>query len=173
VLGLCAIGLYASPLAADQAESLTDLSKPDFLAEYEDRFVQSLVVSQELIRRFNPDYASLIDAETPVSEAERTAFDCIYDDLAAQDALAEMAEQSMASDTLTARLEADPDFDYADMMDPALKEEVTGLTPGDTLIAAMDTCGSMTLSAERMSFTGAFWADMQAAAKERGYLGTQ
>lgn len=173
LLGLCAFGLCAAPLHANEAERLANLSKSAFLAEYEDHFIQSLALSEELMRRFNPDYASIIDTKTPITDAERAVFECLYDTLSGQGALAELADQSMASDQLMARIETDPDFDYVDMMDPALENEVTGLIPGDTLSAAMDTCGSMTLAAERMSFSNDFWTDMQAAALERGYIETQ
>lgn len=173
VLGLCAIGLCATPLAADEAERLANLSKSAFLAEYEDRFVQSLEMSAELMRRFDPAYAEVFDADTPVTEAERAAFECLYDTMAEQGALGELAEHSTASDTLLARVENDPDFDYVDMMDPALEAEVASMTPSDTMIAAMDGCGSMTLAAERMAFSSDFWTDMQAAAVKRGYSEAQ
>lgn len=170
MLGLCAIGLCATSLAANEAARLASLSKSAFLAEYEDRFVQSLEMSEELMRRFDPAHAGVFDSETPVSQAERDSFACLYDAMTGQSALMDLAEHATASSVLTARVESMPDFDYVDMMDPALEVEVAGMTPSDTLIAAMDGCGSMTLVSDRMAFSSEFWIDMQAAAIERGYI---
>lgn len=72
------------------------------------------------------------------------------------------------TDTLVEKIAGEREVDYIDMMDPALMEMIGNMTPGDDLIAAMSTCGSITLTAERRDLTKAVCADMQAAAAERG-----
>jgi len=170
-LGLAAACLAPLPAAADDAERLAGQSKSAFLDAYEESFLAALELSDQLIERFDPAYAGMLDTETPVTEAERTSFACLYDAAEAEGHLRALAIYALSFEEIAARAEADPAFDYVDLaLDASVGE--TGASPeGSQVVAsAMQACGTIPLSQERMQLTDAFWADLQAAAVERGYF---
>ncbi len=160
---------FASPLIAQDAEELANLSRSDFLEEYETRFVDSMLVQQELMGRVSPEFRDNLDVG-PVTDEERAGFACVYDALAAQDQVIQLTEQMLAYEVMRDRMEADPTFDMVSMMfDEEFMESFSNEVP-DEAFAAMSDCDLISLSSSRMDFTPELWATLGQAAQERGYV---
>ncbi|RED18021.1 hypothetical protein [Pontivivens insulae] len=159
------------PLAADSdaAERIMDMSKSEFLEDYENRYMNMLRVSEVMMRRFDPVHADAFDADTPITQAERDGFECTYDAVVAAGAMPAFARYLSASDELLERVEADPSFDYVDMISPEFQTE-GDMVPDEAVMGAMLDCDFLTLSQSRLDFTPELWSDIQAAGSERGYF---
>ena len=160
--------LLAAPVAADEAADMADLSKRDFMAEYEASFVASIAVQRELFMRFDPDLAEDAILDGPVSEAELAMMECTYDTLAASNGLEGLARQVLAARRMEQMAEDNPSMDIVDLfMNKELLAEVDDI-PSEVL-SAMSDCGSISASKERLNFTPDVWQAVGAAGETRGY----
>lgn len=169
-LGLtAAVCLSATISVAEDAQTMADLPKDEFLTAYADNYVASLETTQRLIMRIDPAFEDVVDPETPLSEAERDSYECIYDYHAKSDALVSLAQAVLVHEKLDALYEENPELSYVDLLfDKTLQEE---LIPEDSDVtqAAMQECGAIAMSAERLKLTPEFWGKLQANAIARGF----
>lgn len=153
---------------AQTAQDLADLSRAEFLQEYEQRFQNSMLVQQELLARLSPEFRASINTD-PVTDAEREGFACMYDAMEQENQLIAIAQQLLAYDVLEDKMNTDPAFDLVStMFDQEFMESFANEIP-DEAFSAMSDCGLITLSSQRMNFTPELWTAISQAAQERGY----
>ncbi|MCV6598032.1 MAG: hypothetical protein OIF40_13240 [Mangrovicoccus sp.] len=164
------LALTATGLCAEGAANLSNLSKADFLKEYEAHFLGMLELSNTLAARMDPGLSDFADASSPVTEAERQSFECTYDIFAQAGETDVLIQHMSMADQIRARMEADPEFSYADfVLDEALMQEIA---PDDTptMGKAMSDCDMVSVSSNRMNIDQEFWAKLQEVGIAKGLV---
>ncbi len=162
-----ATSLTTAATANDIAD-LVGLSKADFLERTEELFLASFDVQRELINRVSPGLGEDALADYPLTDAELSGMECMYDTMAELGQLEFMAKQLLSANVLALKAETDPAFDFVTLIvDEALIEEMGADVP-DEAIAAMLDCDYISASQERMNYSPEFWAIIGQEAEARG-----
>jgi len=159
----------ATLCTADTAADLAKQSRADFLAEYELRFMQSVVLQRELLNRVSDGLGETGISDDPVTNEERASFECTYDYMDERDQLDLLAMQIISFDLVSEMAAEDPAFDFVNLVfEDAVLEEVAGAVP-EAAFEAMSNCGQLTVSRDRMNFTPELWAAVTEQAQARGF----
>jgi len=157
--------------SAEELADLMGLSKADFLERSEELYLASFDVQRELINRVSPGLGEDALADYPLTDAELSGMECMYDTMVDLGQLELMAKQLLFANVLALKAETDPEFDFVTLItDDALIEEMGGDIP-DEAIAAMRECDYLTASQERMNYSPEFWAIIGQEAEARGLDG--
>jgi hypothetical protein len=157
--------------AADDIADLMGLSKADFLERTEELYLEAFDVQRELINRVSPGLGEDALADYPLTDAELSGMECMYDKMAGLGQLELMAKQLLSANVLALKAETDPEFDFVTMIaDEAVIEEMSADLP-DEAIAAMLECDYLSATQERMNYSPEFWAIIGQEAEARGLDG--
>lgn len=156
---------------ADDIADLVGLSKADFLERTEELYLEAFDVQRELINRVSPGLGEDALADYPITDAELSGMECMYDTMAELGQLDLMAKQLLSANVLALKAETDPEFDFVAMLaDEAVIEELGADVPEEA-IAAMRECDYLTASQERINYSPEFWAIIGQEVEARGLDG--
>jgi hypothetical protein len=156
---------------ADDIADLMELSRADFLERTQELFLEAFDVQKELINRVSPGLGDDAWADYPITDAELSGMECMYDTMAELGQLELMAKQLLSANVLSLKAETDPEFDFVTLItDEALIEEMGADVP-DEAIAAMRECDYLSATQERMNYSPEFWSIIGQEVEARGLDG--
>lgn len=170
IFAACITLASSTALQADETSHLASLSKKDFLLEYENNFISTLVLTRELANRMGSDFSEDFDVDSPVSKEERMSFACTYDVFSSTGELDLLIAQMPMIGPLREEMANDPSFSYANLIFD--EEWQRQITPADSevLRAAMSECEMIKVATNRMNFSTEFLTKLSEVGQASGLV---
>lgn len=166
-IAACATILATGAAAQDLTPvDVGEMSKAEFEAAYLQSYEDQLDWTKTAFARIDAGFGQFIDAESPLSDAERAIPGCLYDAADSPAKKEQLGLQLAAVQYLGETVRSDSQTDYIDVA----FGEMTGFQPGQEMASLMQACNVMAATRSRMSLSSEAWQVMQEGAIERGYI---